>query len=169
MPVEPYLPGSRLIAGLERLYAARRLLAAGQGSQDELRAAFGALGVDWGEDSAAAKAEEELERRLGAPSTRLAAYGSLRPGELHHDLVGQLPGKWWPATTTGRIGESEGYPVLHWDVRGPLVNLMVLESNELLSHWAELDAFEGEGYLRSLLPVETGEGRLVVASCYLAA
>jgi gamma-glutamylcyclotransferase (GGCT)/AIG2-like uncharacterized protein YtfP len=155
---------SRLTAALERLYEARRLQVAGESAELAVREALLALGVETGGDPAA-----ELEASLGAPSTRLAAYGSLRPGEKHHDLLAPLFGRWWPGATTGYLSELDGYPVLQWAPSGPPVAVMVLETKELLSRWEDLDAFEGGDYVRSFVPVLTSGDQLVVASCYLKA
>lgn len=155
---------SRLSAALERLYEARRLPSVDESAELAIREALLALGIETAGDPVT-----ELEASLEAPNTRLAAYGSLRPGERHHDLLAPLSGRWWPGTTTGYLTELDGYPVLQWTPSGPAVAVMVLESKELLSCWEHLDAFEGEGYVRSFVPVFTSDGHLVVVSCYLKA
>lgn len=43
---------------------------------------------------------------------------------------------------------------------GYVVDVFVFESKDLKDHWARLDAFEGEGYRRVVIDVETPEGQL---------
>lgn len=103
---------------------------------------------------------------LDHPSRRLAAYGSLRPGEANHHVVADVPGRWTEGTTRGTLhssgwGAGLGYPGLEWDPRGREVTVAILESTALPAHWERLDAFEGEAYRRILVSVETAEGRVV--------
>jgi gamma-glutamylcyclotransferase (GGCT)/AIG2-like uncharacterized protein YtfP len=55
-------------------------------------------------------------------------------------------------------GEALGFPALTLDPSGPLVNVNVFESPELPEHWARLDEFEGSGYKRVVVEVQTPEG-----------
>jgi gamma-glutamylcyclotransferase (GGCT)/AIG2-like uncharacterized protein YtfP len=43
---------------------------------------------------------------------------------------------------------------------GPVVEVQIFESADLPSHWPRLDDFEGPGYQRVVVPVETADGRL---------
>jgi len=40
----------------------------------------------------------------------LAAYGTLRPGEVNHRLLEEVPGEWLDGWVTGFRGEEDGYP-----------------------------------------------------------
>lgn len=107
---------------------------------------------------------------LDHPSRRLAAYGSLRPGEANHHIVADIPGRWVEGTTRGTLnpsgwGADLGYPGLDWDPEGEEVPVQVLESTALPAHWERLDAFEGSAYRRILTPVETDAG-LVACNLY---
>jgi gamma-glutamylcyclotransferase (GGCT)/AIG2-like uncharacterized protein YtfP len=59
-----------------------------------------------------------------------------------------------------------GYPALILDPEGPAVEVQIFESTDLPSHWPRLDDFEGPGYQRVTVPVETADGRLE-ASIYV--
>jgi gamma-glutamylcyclotransferase (GGCT)/AIG2-like uncharacterized protein YtfP len=103
---------------------------------------------------------------LGRYPARLAAYGSLRPDEKHHDEVSRLGGRWLQGCVHGAVREVDGYPALTWDAEGPAVPVAVLESGRLGEAWGGIDRFEGEGYVRSLVPVIT-DRRILLAWCYL--
>lgn len=93
----------------------------------------------------------------------LATYGSLRPGECnHHELAG-LSGAWHPGCVNGRLtekgwGADLGYPAIVLDRDGPEVPVMLFVSPDLPAHWARLDDFEGDGYRRVAVTVQTREG-----------
>lgn len=145
---------------------ARRARARGEDDAALLLDALAVLGPD--EAGAAGDVEACIDTLLGQPSRRLAAYGTLRPGERHHDVVAGVGGLWTAGTTTGELTTKAGYPVLDWSAGGGPVPLDVLRSDELPAHWSEIDEFEGSGYVRAYVPVELA-GKLVVASCYLEA
>jgi gamma-glutamylcyclotransferase (GGCT)/AIG2-like uncharacterized protein YtfP len=63
-------------------------------------------------------------------------------------------------------GAALGYPALILDPEGPAVEVQIFESADLRSHWPRLDDFEGPGYQRVAVPVETADGRLE-ASIYV--
>ena len=66
-----------------------------------------------------------LARALAAgPSSRLATYGSLRPGEQHHDLVADLE-VLGVGTIRGYLTDWEGYPVLATRPDGSVVRVVV--------------------------------------------
>lgn len=98
-----------------------------------------------------------------APDTRLASYGSLAPGQVNHDQLAGLSGRWRPGTVRGRLGAEGwgaplGYLGLVLDPDGPPVDVALFESADLPAHWPRLDAFEGEEYRRVVAPVRTAEG-----------
>jgi gamma-glutamylcyclotransferase (GGCT)/AIG2-like uncharacterized protein YtfP len=96
-------------------------------------------------------------------SHRLAIYGSLAPGRPNHHHVAGLRGRWVPGEVHGRLveagwGASLGFPALVLDPGGPAIDVQVLESDDLPTHWSRLDDFEGPGYERVLTPVQTATG-----------
>ena len=59
-----------------------------------------------------------------------------------------------------------GFPGIVLDPQGGDVPGLVFTSDALGVHWARLDAFEGEGYVRVLANVRLDEGRRVEAYVY---
>lgn len=102
------------------------------------------------------------------PDTRLAAYGSLRPGESNYSMVADITGDWVPGTIIGHISEYEGYPVFTWDPAASKVPVQILVATNLHEHWQRLDEFEGDDYERIWIPVETKDG-LSVCNVYAGA
>ena len=97
--------------------------------------------------------------------SRLAVYGSLGPGRVNHRRLAGLDGRWRKGTVRGRLvgagwGAAIGFPGLILDPLGAVVEVDLLESADLPSHWARLDAFEGEGYRRVATRVSTPEGEV---------
>jgi len=108
---------------------------------------------------------------VSAGPNRLAVYGSLAPGERHHDQLEGLTGSWVAGHVNGTVieidwGESAGYPGLILDPDGPRVAVLVFESLELAEHWDRLDAFEGSQYVRVVVEVVTDDGGVVAAWVY---
>jgi gamma-glutamylcyclotransferase (GGCT)/AIG2-like uncharacterized protein YtfP len=95
--------------------------------------------------------------------TRLATYGTLGPGRPNHDQLAGLRGKWRTGTVRGRFvqegwGADLGYPALVLDYSGSPIEVSLFESSELPMHWPRLDEFEGTGYERVIVGVETAQG-----------
>ncbi len=107
-----------------------------------------------------------LDVLLDEPSTRLAAYGSLMPGQAHADHLASCQGEWDEGTVTGVLGADGRYPALKWDPRGPQVDVAVFHSLDLPAHFPELDVFEGEHYTRILAPVIMADNQIVIANLY---
>ena len=104
---------------------------------------------------------------------RLATYGTLAPGRVNHHQLEELDGHWSTGTIKGQLieegwGAALGYPGLILDPAGEDVEVFVFESNDLPDHWQRLDEFEGSGYQRSVVKVQTKAG-VVDASIYLIA
>lgn len=93
----------------------------------------------------------------------LATYGSLAPGRVnHHELAG-LAGEWRTGTVTGRLvekgcGVDLGYPAIILDPDSGAIAVDLFVSPELPAHWQRLDDFEGEGYVRVAVTVQTVDG-----------
>ncbi len=103
--------------------------------------------------------------------SRLAVYGSLAPGERHHDQLAHLRGTWQPATVRGRIVDrgwrrGEGYPGFVAETGADRVDVHLFTSSELEGVWRALDRFEGRQYRRIVVPVELTDGTVVEASIY---
>lgn len=159
--------------GFERLVETlpgERPRAAGAESLAELEALLGAQGAGEAAEELRRYLEPLLDRLLEGlldyPERRLAAYGSLLPGEDNHHHVATLVGRWTRGTVEGRLldrgwAARSGYPGFLARVPGDAVAVKVFESLALPGAWARLDAFEGGAYRRILIPVETETGRVV--------
>lgn len=104
-------------------------------------------------------------------SHRLFVYGTLAPGRPNEHVLANIPGKWEPATVTGRLlqegwGAAAGYPAVVLDEHGGEVPGFLFSSESLAGHWARLDEFEGEGYERVLTTVKVKDGAVVDAYIY---
>ena len=104
-------------------------------------------------------------KALHKAELRLAVYGTLAPGCPNHHQLADLTGAWAPGKVRGKLtaegwGSAMGYPGLTLDSQGDEIEVQVFESSDLPSHWARLDAFEGDGYRRVITAVETDEGPL---------
>jgi gamma-glutamylcyclotransferase (GGCT)/AIG2-like uncharacterized protein YtfP len=116
-------------------------------------------------------AEAELQRRYRADCC-LAVYGSLAPGKLNHHIVAPAGGQWTTGLVTGAFSENgwgatHGFPGLRWSPTGSDVHVSLLTSDDLPSHWAALDHFEGDDYMRILVPVRADDASLIsVANLY---
>ncbi|MBX3462761.1 MAG: gamma-glutamylcyclotransferase [Planctomycetes bacterium] len=113
-----------------------------------------------------AEAEAWLEAQFGC-SRRLAVYGTLAPGEANTAQLAGCHGRWTQGAVTGRRARRR-YPVFTFDPAAPTVSVQVLESPGLAGQWHRLDAFEGAGYRRILVPVRGPAGALTVANLYEA-
>ena len=124
-----------------------------------------------GWDGEAPDLEAGMEDAFEAPSTRLAVYGSLAPGESNAWVLEGLRGRWLDGTVRGRLyeegwGSGMGYPGFRWSRAGDVVTVKVFESPDLRRHWRRIDDFEGPDYLRSLVPVARADQSVVVANIY---
>ncbi|QDG77773.1 gamma-glutamylcyclotransferase [Labrenzia sp. PHM005] len=102
---------------------------------------------------------------------RLATYGTLAPGRVNHHHLEDLQGEWTSGVIRGRLveagwGAELGYPGLVLDPAEGPIDVHLLTSKDLVDHWERLDAFEGSGYLRVSVDVETPAG-CVSASIYV--
>lgn len=121
------------------------------------------------------EALEHLENRFAinfSTHQNLAVYGSLAPGRSNYNQLSHLAGKWHTGysvtgelTTTG-WGTHIGYPALRWSPTGNQVPVQLFISTQLSQHWARLDEFEGQEYLRILVPVYRGNDFFTVANLY---
>jgi len=94
--------------------------------------------------------------------SRLAVYGELAPGRSVHYQIERLRGVWVAGIVRGRFTDSwTGFPALTLDPRGEAISVDVLFSPDLPSYWPMLDVYEGFGYQRVRVPVETVSGACV--------
>lgn len=143
----------------------RRLGAAG--ALAELEALLAEPGTETGAAALRGYLEPILERLIEAlldhPERRLAAYGSLLPGENNHHHVASLVGRWVEGTVEGTLHDRgwaarQGYPGFVPGTSGDRVAVKVFESLALPEAWDRLDAFEGKAYRRILAPIEMKSG-----------
>ena len=102
---------------------------------------------------------------------RLFVYGTLAPGRPNEHVLAEIEGAWQTATVTGRLrqegwGAEMGYPALSLDGGSDTVQGFVFSSENLVDHWGELDAFEGEAYQRVLTDVTGEDGTPIRAFVY---
>lgn len=107
----------------------------------------------------------------GAVHQRLAVYGTLMPGEVNHHVVAPMGGTWIRGTVRGELhatgwGTTYGFPALRWHPDAGAVNVQMLTSEHLPAAWEKLDAFEGSGYRRIIVPVTTAHG-VILANVYV--
>lgn len=106
------------------------------------------------------------------PDIRLAVYGSLAPGEVNHDQLAGLEGRWEAGWVRGYLhdrgwGAAEGFPGLVLDPEGERVPVSVLHSTDLPEHWRRLDRFEGAEYERVVAEVKGLEDGTLPCSIYV--
>jgi gamma-glutamylcyclotransferase (GGCT)/AIG2-like uncharacterized protein YtfP len=109
---------------------------------------------------------DALNVLLDFPDTRLAAYGTLAPGESNHAMLAGVPGDWLTGTVRGVLFMAHGYPAFEPRPGKGQVPVSVLTAVALPEHWARLDEFEGVDYRRILVPVTLSNGTIVVANLY---
>jgi gamma-glutamylcyclotransferase (GGCT)/AIG2-like uncharacterized protein YtfP len=112
----------------------------------------------------AAWPHDVLDALFEFPGTRLAAYGTLRPGESNHGMLAELGGAWVDGTVQGVRFVANGYPA--FKAGTDWVPVSVLTSAALPADWPRLDEFEGRDYRRILAPVRLVDGTNVVAYLY---
>ncbi len=103
----------------------------------------------------------------------LAVYDTLAPGQANHWVLRSIGGEWLSAVVRGWVfevtwGPAEGHDGFVLDADGPAVTVDVVMSAKLDAHLHEIDAFQGPGYERRLVPVVGDSGDLIDAWIYLA-
>lgn len=102
---------------------------------------------------------------------RLFVYGTLAPGKPNAHVLATIAGRWQPATVKGKLyeegwGAVVGYPAVVLTENGPDVQGLLFSADELDTHWARLDAFEGNGYKRVLTTAVLEDGTAVETYIY---
>ena len=101
----------------------------------------------------------------------LFVYGTLGPGKPNEHVLMEIGGDWQAASVRGRLleqgwGAAMGYPGIVLDNQGEIVEGFVFSSTKLSQNWPQLDAFEGEGYARTLTLVTLSNGDTIEAYIY---
>jgi RimJ/RimL family protein N-acetyltransferase len=120
------------------------------------------------------KGAQLLERAVDEKfrcTERLAVYGSLAPGRENFHVISHLKGDWKKAVVFGDLfdrgwGAGLGFPAMRWRPNGRPLEVDVLGSSGLPDTWADLDQFEGSGYLRILVPYYVGDDLEGVTNIY---
>ena len=124
------------------------------------------------DSSDAARALERTLDLVFGTAGRLAVYGSLAPGESNHGQLRGLSGDWSGGVVRGELldhgwGARSGFPAMRWDPRSTgEIPVRLFVSDDLPKHWHRLDAFEGDDYLRILVPVHRESRLVAVANIY---
>jgi gamma-glutamylcyclotransferase (GGCT)/AIG2-like uncharacterized protein YtfP len=105
---------------------------------------------------------------------RLATYGTLAPGRPNHHQLAGLEGRWSRGRVRGFLtadgwAAELGFPGIRLDGDGDAIEVFLFESADLSRHWDRLDAFEGPGYRRVVVAVETSAGPVPASIYELAA
>ncbi len=98
---------------------------------------------------------------FGSPQHRLAAYGTLQPGESNYHIVSSIEGTWLKGILRGSVHQYEGYPRFEWNEEGEEISASILVSETLPQHLDRIDEFEGENYSRILVPVTVDDCTIV--------
>ncbi len=103
---------------------------------------------------------------------RLFVYGTLVPGGPNEHVLNAIGGTWAAASVTGTLrhegwGAEMGYPGIVLDEHGTEIQGFLFSSDHLADHWTQLDAFEGEGYVRVVTTVSLGNNQRVDAYVYV--
>jgi gamma-glutamylcyclotransferase (GGCT)/AIG2-like uncharacterized protein YtfP len=107
-----------------------------------------------------------IDGLLCDPSRKLVVYSTLAPGQPNHQVVEGIDGTWTRSVVRGSVRRQLGFPVFTWNPSGPEVNAHLLTSADLPKWWLRIDAFEGPGYKRHLIPT-TSNGEVIVANVYV--
>ena len=102
----------------------------------------------------------------------LFVYGTLIPGGPNEHVLSAIGGTWQEASVNGYLkpqgwGAAMGYPGIVLDEAGDEIKGYIFCSDNLYSHWDELDVFEGKEYKRVPVKVKTKNKMLVEAYIYM--
>jgi gamma-glutamylcyclotransferase (GGCT)/AIG2-like uncharacterized protein YtfP len=111
--------------------------------------------------------EDILDFILDRPSQKLAAYGTLRPGQPNDEVL-DIKGTWrHPVTLPGVISEEAGLPAFTYALNSS-AKAELFVSPDLPGEWKRLDEFEGSRYTR-VLGLYRHNGLVGVANVYVGA
>lgn len=100
---------------------------------------------------------------MNDPITALATNGTIAPGRANHHQLEGLSGRWTTGTVKGHLQRAGwaaaiGFPGITLSSDGEEVEVHLFISDDLTTHWARLDAFEGRDYTRTRVIVHTSDG-----------
>lgn len=103
---------------------------------------------------------------------KLFVYGTLGLGRPNEHILTDIGGSWEVASVRGVLrdkgwGAEMGYPGIELDEAGEEIKGFVFTCENLSNHWANLDEFEGEGYLRVIAKVKLKNGSFIDANIYI--
>ena len=89
----------------------------------------------------------------------LFVYGTLMPNCPNGYILGEIVGKFVPATVKGKLidagwSASMGYPGISLDTGHDTIHGYLFYSSNLINHCDRLDEFEGEEFERTSITVE---------------
>ena len=105
-----------------------------------------------------------FELLFDKPSTRLAVYGTLAPGQPNHSVLEKYGGKWLHGFVIGKLSDRNNLKFFYWNTSGDEIAVQVIESSRLAEGWQDIDRFEGHGYERILIPVRFDS---IYIPCYI--
>lgn len=102
---------------------------------------------------------------------KLFVYGTLGPGRPNEHILSDIGGTWETGSVKGILkdkgwGAEMGFPGIELDESGKDIEGFVFTSKNLAKHWAIIDEFEGEAYLRVLSKVKLKNGHTIDANIY---
>jgi gamma-glutamylcyclotransferase (GGCT)/AIG2-like uncharacterized protein YtfP len=104
---------------------------------------------------------------LEEPSKKLLIYGTLKSGQPNSQLLDELRSENLNASIWGFVEEEENLPFFTFTISS-LTNKISVEliiNNSLPKHFDKLDRFEGEKYVRLLIPYEYN-GAILIGNIY---
>ena len=101
----------------------------------------------------------------------LFVYGTLGLGRPNEHILADIGNSWEAANVRGVLrdqgwGAEMGFPGIVLDESGKEIEGFVFTSENLAKHWASLDEFEGEAYLRVIAKVKLKNGNIIDANIY---
>jgi gamma-glutamylcyclotransferase (GGCT)/AIG2-like uncharacterized protein YtfP len=101
------------------------------------------------------------------PCNRLAAYGTLRPGQPNNSELDGIEGRWSKGTVCGSLVMKSGCSGFHWNNdTSTSIEVDIFTARNLQHNWARLDQFEGPNYERILIPAKLLNNTIVIANIF---
>lgn len=105
---------------------------------------------------------------VGGSDQNLIAYGTIAPGNINHQIISDINGKWIKCKINGKIKTIDGLPVFDWILSEKTIVADLFNSNDLPKNWSNIDKFEGSMYKRRLIPAEIDDNTYIIGNIYLA-
>ncbi len=110
-----------------------------------------------------------LDLVFDSASERLAIYGTLAPNEPNEVILKDMKGEWIDGKVRGNLSQVGGLPIFEWNTSADEITVKVFCSDDLPSHLARIDSFEGNDYERILVPITLEDNTFTIANIYNAA